>query len=242
MNDFAGYRRFTFFPSYWFAVADLPEDQQLEALSALISYGISGVMPENPSPVARLMLELTIPTIDKSAKKLEAQQTNGRLGGRPRQPDVENPTETQKNPTETPKNPTETQKNPTETQKNPTETQKNPPPGIGVGVGIGIGIEDNGEGIGAGVGERQPAPRFSPPSISDISDFCHEAGITIDVQAFYDFYSSNGWKVGRNSMKDWRAAVRTWARRDLQQQRQPHGRESSVDRARRMAEEGAFDD
>ena len=221
MNDFAGYRRFTFFPSYWFAVADLPEDQQLEALSALISYGISGVMPENPSPVARLMLELTIPTIDKSAKKLEAQQTNGRLGGRPRQPDVENPTET---------------------QKNPTETQKNPPPGIGVGVGIGIGIEDNGEGIGAGVGERQPAPRFSPPSISDISDFCHEAGITIDVQAFYDFYSSNGWKVGRNSMKDWRAAVRTWARRDLQQQRQPHGRESSVDRARRMAEEGAFDD
>ena len=228
MNEPANYRRFTFFPSYWFAVAELPDEQRLEALSALISYGISGTAPEGLSPVARLMLELTIPTIDKSAKKLEAQQKNGRLGGRPPQPEVENLTETQKNPTET--------------QKNPTETQKNPPPGIGVGVGIGIGIEDNGEGIGAGVGERQPAPRFSPPSISDISDFCREAGITIDVQAFYDFYSSNGWKVGRNNMKDWRAAVRTWARRDLQQQSRPCGQESTLDRLRRMEQEGRFDE
>ena len=221
MNDFAGYRRFTFFPSYWFAVADLPEDQQLEALSALISYGISGVMPENPSPIARLVLGLTIPTIDKSAKKLETLQANGRLGGRP---------------------PKKKDENQTETKENQTETKS----AFSPGVGVGERIEENGTGIGAdkGKGSADAAPRFSPPSISDISDFCHEAGITIDVQAFYDFYSSNGWKVGRNSMKDWRAAVRTWARRDSQQQqrRPASAQESTLDRLRRLEQEGRFDE
>ena len=224
MNDFAGYRRFTFFPSYWFAVADLPEDQQLEALSALISYGISGIMPENPSPIARLVLGLTIPTIDKSAKKIETLQANGRLGGRP---------------------PKKKEENQTGTKENQTETKNAFSPRIG--EGIGERIKDNGAGKGAGKGKDsadkpRPASRFSPPSISDISDFCHEAGISIDVQAFYDFYSSNGWKVGRNKMKDWRAAARNWARRDMQQQKPARGQESTLDRLRRMEQEGRFDE
>ena len=40
--------------------------------------------------------------------------------------------------------------------------------------------------------------------------------IGIDVDRFFDYYTSNGWKVGRNSMKDWRAAVRSWAKRDAE--------------------------
>ena len=54
--------------------------------------------------------------------------------------------------------------------------------------------------------------RFEKPSISDIEQYCMERNNNIDANQFYDYYESNGWKVGKNSMKDWKAAVRTWER------------------------------
>ena len=54
------------------------------------------------------------------------------------------------------------------------------------------------------------APRFAPPSVSDVSLYCQERGNQGDPQRFVDYYEANGWKVGRNPMKDWKAAVRTW--------------------------------
>lgn len=57
-------------------------------------------------------------------------------------------------------------------------------------------------------------PRFSPPSVEDVAAFCQEKGYMIDPERFVDYYSSNGWKVGKNPMRDWKAAVRAWSRRD----------------------------
>lgn len=56
--------------------------------------------------------------------------------------------------------------------------------------------------------------RFEKPSISDIKQYCIERNNNIDASQFYDYYESNGWKVGKNSMKDWKAAVRTWERNE----------------------------
>lgn len=56
--------------------------------------------------------------------------------------------------------------------------------------------------------------RFTPPTVSEVSDYCKERGNSVDPERFVDFYSSKGWKVGREPMKDWKAAVRTWERRD----------------------------
>lgn len=52
--------------------------------------------------------------------------------------------------------------------------------------------------------------RFEKPTLSEIKAYCIERGNKVDAQHFYDYYESNGWKVGKNSMKDWKAAVRTW--------------------------------
>ncbi len=52
--------------------------------------------------------------------------------------------------------------------------------------------------------------RFEKPSISDIKQYCMERNNCVNAEQFYDYYESNGWKVGKNSMKDWKAAVRTW--------------------------------
>ena len=59
-------------------------------------------------------------------------------------------------------------------------------------------------------------PRFSPPSVDEITAYCKERKNTVDPQAFADFYASKGWKVGREPMKDWRAAIRTWERRQTE--------------------------
>lgn len=61
---------------------------------------------------------------------------------------------------------------------------------------------------------RKRGKRFVPPTVHDVRAYCNESGHYIDADAFIDFYTSKGWKVGKNPMKDWKAAVRTWAKRD----------------------------
>lgn len=54
--------------------------------------------------------------------------------------------------------------------------------------------------------------RFVPPTPEEVNAYCKERHNGIDGTEFCDFYTSKGWKVGKNQMKDWKAAVRTWER------------------------------
>ena len=56
--------------------------------------------------------------------------------------------------------------------------------------------------------------RFSPPTVQDVADYCRERGNQVDAQRFVDYYTANGWRVGKNPMKDWKAAVRTWEKQE----------------------------
>ena len=51
---------------------------------------------------------------------------------------------------------------------------------------------------------------FSAPSLQDIQTYCQERKNSVNPEKWLSHYQSNGWKVGKNSMKDWKAAVRTW--------------------------------
>lgn len=62
--------------------------------------------------------------------------------------------------------------------------------------------------------ETKQRQRWAAPSVSDVEEFTKEKSIQLDAQAFVDHYTSNGWKVGKNPMKDWKAAARNWARRN----------------------------
>lgn len=61
------------------------------------------------------------------------------------------------------------------------------------------------------------AKRFTPPTLDDVSAYVRERGSNVDPQRFLDFYASKGWMVGKNPMKDWKAAVRTWEKRNSEQ-------------------------
>jgi len=51
---------------------------------------------------------------------------------------------------------------------------------------------------------------FAVPDLFEVEAYCKERGNCLDAQKFIDFYTSKGWMIGKNRMKDWKAAVRTW--------------------------------
>ena len=60
--------------------------------------------------------------------------------------------------------------------------------------------------------QKKSQKRFTPPSVDEVRAYCLERQNNVDPERFVDYYSSNGWRVGKNPMKDWKAAVRTWER------------------------------
>ena len=61
----------------------------------------------------------------------------------------------------------------------------------------------------------EPPKRFTAPSLEDVKAYCEERKNNVDAERFIDYYTANGWKVGKNPMKDWKAAVRSWERNDF---------------------------
>ena len=76
--------------------------------------------------------------------------------------------------------------------------------------------KNNNMGVPAEAPERKRYARkpFIPPTVEEVSAYCTERGNNVDPQAFIDFYESKGWMIGKNKMKDWKAAVRTWEQSD----------------------------
>ncbi len=64
------------------------------------------------------------------------------------------------------------------------------------------------------VGEKRK--RFTPPTPDQVKSYCSERGNNVDANRFVDYYTSKGWMIGKNKMKDWKAAVRTWERTSKQ--------------------------
>lgn len=60
--------------------------------------------------------------------------------------------------------------------------------------------------------DKKPQKRFAKPTLDDVKAYCQERNNNVDPEKWFNYYSANGWKVGKNPMKDWKAAVRTWER------------------------------
>ena len=99
-----------------------------------------------------------------------------------------------------------------------------------------IEIENRDRDIERGV--KGGKTKFSPPTLEDVKAYCAERGNNVDAERFIDYYTANGWKVGKNPMKDWKAAVRTWERDQKQpppQKPKPmHGTDDTDKLARRF--------
>ena len=56
--------------------------------------------------------------------------------------------------------------------------------------------------------------RFKKPTLEEVKEYCVERNNDIDAQRFIDFYESKNWMIGKNKMKDWKACIRTWEKRN----------------------------
>ena len=86
-----------------------------------------------------------------------------------------------------------------------------------------------------------PAPKahiyIQPPSLEEVESYCRERMNRVNPQYFYDYYQSNGWRVGKNPMKDWKAAVRSWESNGMDRERPVRESElSDADRFRAAIE------
>lgn len=186
-----------FYRSFAEAIKALPKEEQLKALWAVIDYGLDEIIPEEYGVHTAIFL-MAKPQIDANNKRYQ----NGTKGGRPttnskpsNNQDVTK-TEPKENQDKTKPKPTQNQ---TETKAEPKEN-----------VNVKENVNDN--------DKESVSTRFVPPTQQDVADYCKEKGYSnIDIERFIDFYESKGWMVGKNKMKDWRAAVRNWNRSQRQE-------------------------
>lgn len=64
---------------------------------------------------------------------------------------------------------------------------------------------------------KKKSKSFKPPTVEEVKAYCKERNNGIDPENFVNFYSAKGWKIGKEKMQDWKAAVRTWEKRNSDQ-------------------------
>lgn len=102
----------------------------------------------------------------------------------------------------------------TDPKPNDNQTVTDPKPNVNVNDNVNDNVNEN-------VNENVNASRFGPPTLADVVEYCKKRENRIDAQRFVNFYQAKGWMVGKNKMKDWRAAVRAWEQSE-KVQAQPH--------------------
>ena len=175
-----------FYRSFASAIKKLPDEFQLSALWAIIDYGLDGKEPSD-NGIAEAIFSMAKPQIDANNKRYN----NGLKGGRLKQ--GESKTEPNSNQKEPNNNQTKTKQSFSETKLEPNEKEKE-----------NVNVKDKEKEI-----KRK---RFTPPTTQEVEAYCLEKGYTVDADRFIDFYESKGWMIGKNQMKDWKAAVRNWNR------------------------------
>lgn len=113
----------------------------------------------------------------------------------------------------------------TNVQTKVRETSEKSPPEIELELKKEIKIEKE---IDSSASTTTKRKRFEKPTLSEIEQYCIERKNNVNAEQFFDYYESNGWKVGKNSMKDWKAAVRTWERSEY---RKPNSKKNSKEDA-----------
>lgn len=179
--------------SYLETLAPYSAEERGNILTAMLTYAATGEIPEMNGnerfiwPTIKAQIDRDSVNYDAKCRK---NRENGQKGGRPKkQTDI---SETERFSEEPKKAKEKEKKNKKEKEK---ENEKD-----------------------TYMADKPPSrPRFTPPTVETVRAYCNEKGYTVDADRFVDYYTSNGWKVGKNPMKDWKAAVRNWNGKEQQQ-------------------------
>ena len=187
-------------------LCDLPDEQAGELIKAICAYKL-GKFETLDDPVISAIFNMIKQKLDEDSKKYqeacEKNKENGKKGGAPvgNANAKKQPKTTQNNPAvvledeNNPKQPKTTQIKP---KQHDTDTDNDTD-------------NDTDTEINKKSGDKpHRSSKFVPPTLEEVEDYCLEKNYKVDAHAFISFYESNGWMVGKNKMKDWKAAVKTW--------------------------------
>lgn len=211
-------------------IEDLPEDLKGAFLRYIYEYGINETEPELSGLELTVWLKIKRRIDDDVSayerKVLNLKQNRNRTAtGAKTATTTDNRTDTERTPNgHRTENTTETEKPNGYRTENITEEEK-PNEGCTDSVSVNDSVNDSvNVSDSVNVAEAKPAEpapepaparkRFIKPELEEIREFCFEKNINIDVDRFFNYYESKGWKVGVSPMKDWKAAVRNWAKND----------------------------
>lgn len=179
-----------FYTAYSDKFNKLSDEQFGKLVRIMLHYQTTGTVPIIDDPLIELSFNVVKFDMDMNNEKYERvvqrNRENGGKGGRP------------KNPTE-PQKPSGLSGNPTKPKKADNDNEN-----------------DNEHDNDNEIKRESKAKRFTPPTLEEVQAYCRERKNKVDAERFIDFYASKGWMVGSNKMKDWKACVRTWERRDNQ--------------------------
>ena len=197
---------FVFYRSFFEAMEGLGDADKLALFDAIARMGLYGEQPKLPLEAKRLFV-LIVPQLVANRKK----RAEGRKGGRYSKTNGYSEIETSGySEKETSGSENEEPKEKEKEKENETEKEKE--------KDIYMGPE-------------APAPKahiyIQPPSLEEIRSYCQERGNQVDPEYFYHYYQSNGWRVGKNPMRDWKAAVCAWETNGMAQKMAP-AKEPSV--------------
>ena len=192
--------QFTFYASYYNAVKQLNRKDQSAVLMAICSYALEE-RDTSLTGTAKAIFELIKPTLDASRKKAAAGQARRQNREEAKAKQSESKTETEREQNES-KTETETEQTANENKKE-KEYKKE--------------YEIENECLKENIKRKSPngltRSHFKKPTVEEAAAYCKERNNGVDAEMFVDYYEANGWHVGKQPMKDWKAAVRTWERR-----------------------------
>ena len=90
----------------------------------------------------------------------------------------------------------------------------NCPPNIDIELDIDKDIDINKEDISKDISKKKKITRFIKPTIEEIKAYCDKRKNNIDPEYFFDYNEARGWMLGKTHMKDWKATIRTWDRKE----------------------------
>lgn len=185
--------------SFLDVIQPLSDAEKGRLFDMMLQYAEDNTEPGNFAGNERFTWPAAKQIIDLTAEKAEKLRQNGLKGGRPVTKD------NQEEANESKTNQSKANESHKEKKRNNKEKEKNEKEAINI----------------------VPLKRFVPPTEDEVELYCVERRNHVNAQKFVDYYSSNGWKVGRNPMKDWKAAVRTWERSEFTEKDYQREMESS---------------